>query len=199
MTKALKIGIRRKNNLHKASLTHHDNQKNETYKTLKNNLRKCLKEAEVKYYEKLSDNHKNSVYNIWKTLNPIINPKEGKSFTTIHKLIIDQWVVVDKQQIANSMNDHVCNIGSRLKLEQYMDFLPQRIVNSFYLEPITVDDILLEIKRLKLNKSPGHDLIGSKVINHWNICFESVKNIQLGERKRYIPQTGENCWSNRTI
>ena len=45
-----------------------------------------------------------------------------------------------------------------------MDFMPQRIVNSFYLEPITADDILLEIKRLKQNKSPGHDLIGSKVI-----------------------------------
>ena len=30
--------------------------------------------------------------------------------------------------------------------------------------PITTDDILLEIKRLKHNKSPGHDLIGSKVV-----------------------------------
>ena len=71
---------RRKNNLYKASLTHHDNQKNETYKTYKNILRKCLKEAEVKYYEELFDNHKNSVYNMWKTLNPIINPKKRKIF-----------------------------------------------------------------------------------------------------------------------
>ena len=60
VTKALKTSIRRKNNLYKASLTHHDNQKNETYKTYKNILRKCLKEAEVKYYEELFDNHKNS-------------------------------------------------------------------------------------------------------------------------------------------
>ena len=170
VTKALKTSIRRKNNLYKASLTHHDNQKNERYKTYKNILRKCLKEAEVKYYEELFDNHKNSVYNIWKTLNPIINPKKGKSFATIKKLIIDQGVAEDKQQISNSMNDHFCNIGSKLKLEipdygrQYMDFMPQRIINSFYLEPITADDILLEIKRLKQNKSPGHDLIGSKVI-----------------------------------
>ena len=170
VTKALKNSIRRKNNLYKASLTHHDNQKNETYKTYKNILRKCLKEAEVKYYEELFDNHKNSVYNVWKTLNPIINPKKGKSFTTINKLITDQGVVVVKQQIANSMNDHFCNIGNKLKLEipdygrQYMDFMPQRIVNSFYLEPITADDILLEIKRLKQNKSPGHDLILSKII-----------------------------------
>ena len=77
---------------------------------------------------------------------------------------------MDKQQIANSMNNHFCNIGNKLKLEisdygrPYMDFMPQRIVNSFYLEPITADGILLEIKRLKQNKSSGHDLIGSKVI-----------------------------------
>ena len=63
--------------------------------------------------------------------------------------MIDQGVVVDKQQVANSMNDHFCNIGSKLNLEtpdfgrQYMNFMPQRIVYSFYLEPITTDDILL--------------------------------------------------------
>ena len=32
------------------------------------------------------------------------------------------------------------------------------------MEPITSNDIICEIKRLKHNKSPGHDLIGSKVI-----------------------------------
>ena len=58
-------------------------------------MRKCLKEAEVKYYEELFDNHKNSVYNVWKTLNSIINPKKGKSFTTTNQLIIDQGIVED--------------------------------------------------------------------------------------------------------
>ena len=42
--------------------------------------------------------------------------------------------------------------------------MPQRISNSFYLQLITIDDILLEIKRLKHNKSPGQDLIGSKLV-----------------------------------
>ena len=43
-------------------------------------------------------------------------------------------------------------------------YVAQRISNSFYLQPITTDDILNEIKRLKHNKSPGHDFIGSKVV-----------------------------------
>ena len=58
------------------------------------NVWKRKKLSTMKYY--LFDNHKNSVYNIWKTLNPIINPEKGKSFTTINELIIDQGVVVDK-------------------------------------------------------------------------------------------------------
>ena len=71
------------------------------------------------------------------------------------------------------MNEHFCNIrikiaigNSRLRIQIYkcMDYMPQRIINSFYLEPITADDILNEIKRLKHNKYLGQDLIGSKVI-----------------------------------
>ena len=47
---------------------------------------------------------------------------------------------------------------------KYMDYMAQRIANFFYLEPFTADDIHIEIKIFKHNKSPGHDLIGSKVI-----------------------------------
>ena len=79
-------------------------------------------------------------------------------------------MVVGKQEISNSTNEHICVIGMKLQSEipdygyKYMDYMPQRLANSFYLEPITADDILIEIKRLEHNKSPGHDLIGSKVI-----------------------------------
>ena len=68
MTKALKNSIKRKNKLYKAFLVHPGNSMHEKYRTYKNILRKCLKEAEIKYYEELFDNHKNSVYNLWKSL-----------------------------------------------------------------------------------------------------------------------------------
>ena len=169
MTKALKTSIKRKNKLYKTYLVQPGNSIHNKYKTYKNILRKCLKEAEINYYEELFDNHKNSVYNLWKTLNPIINPKRGKSFSPVNKLIIGRKAIVDKQEISNSMNEHFCNIGNELQSEipdyghKYRDYMPQRINQSFYLEPITSNDIKYEIKRLKHNKSPGHDLIGSKV------------------------------------
>ena len=51
MTEALKISIKRKNKLYKAGLVHPGNTIHEKYRTYKNILRKCLKEADIKYYE----------------------------------------------------------------------------------------------------------------------------------------------------
>ena len=68
------------------------------------------------------------------------------------------------------MNEHFWYIGNKLQSgipdygHKYRDYMPQRINNTIYLQLITTDDILLEIKRLKHNKSPGHELIGSKIV-----------------------------------
>ena len=81
------------------------------------------------------------------------------------------------KEISNSMNEHFCNVGLLNYIElqseipyyghKYGDYMHQRINQSFYLEPI--NDKMCEIKRLRHNKSPGHDLIGSKVIK---LCLE---------------------------
>ena len=67
------------------------------------------------------------------------------------------------------MNEQFYNIGNKLSYEipgynVYRDFIRQRINYSFYLEPIASDGTMLEIKKLQHNKSPGHDIIGSKII-----------------------------------
>ena len=85
MTKALKTSIKRKNELYKVCLVQPGNSIPNKYKTYENIPRKCLKEAKINYFEELFDNHKNSVYNLWKTLNPIINLKRGKSFSPVNK------------------------------------------------------------------------------------------------------------------
>ena len=83
ITKGLKISIKHKNRLYKSQLLRLGRQRLE-YNTCKNLLRRCLKEAETKYYQDVFDSNKNSVYNIWKTLNPIINPKAGSKSTSIN-------------------------------------------------------------------------------------------------------------------
>ena len=67
MTAALKASIKRKNLLYKAYLMHPSDKNRDKYNNYKNILRGVLKQAEIKYYENLFDEHKDSVYNMWKS------------------------------------------------------------------------------------------------------------------------------------
>ena len=88
----------------------------------------------------------------------------------IKKLIIDSKIILEKQNISDDMNEHFCNVGENLQAEipeyglKYMEYMTPRTTNSFCLQPVTSKDIMLGIKRMKPNKSLGHELIGIKVI-----------------------------------
>ena len=79
LTKALKVSIKHKNKLYREYILHPDNLHQTKYNAYKNWLRKCLLEAEKIYYNEPFENNKDSVLNLWKTLNPIINPKKKHS------------------------------------------------------------------------------------------------------------------------
>ena len=46
----------------------------------------------------------------------------------------------------------------------YKEYLPARVMNSFFIEPICNDDVGLEIRHLNPKKAPGPDCIGGKLI-----------------------------------
>ena len=170
LTKALKVSIKHKNKLYREYILHPDNLHQTKYNAYKNCLRKCLLEAEKVYYNELFENNKDSVFNLWKTLNPIINPKKQTTRTVINKLVYEGKRITNKQDISDTMNKHFCDIGVRLQSElqdcgnRYLEYLPPRISDSFYLAPTCKNDVLLEIKKMKPMKAPGHDSIGTKII-----------------------------------
>ena len=111
----LKISIKHKNRLYKSQLLRPGQQQLVKYNRYKDCLCKCLKEAETHYYQEVFNNNKNSLYNIWETLNPIINPKAGSKSTFINKLSIDGKVIKDQNNISNAMNDNFCTTGDFIK------------------------------------------------------------------------------------
>ena len=191
ITKGLKISIEHKNRLYKSQSLRLGRQRLE-YNTYKNLLRRCLKEAETKYYKDVFDSNKNSVYNIWKTLNTIINPKAGSKSTSIDKLLIDGKFIKDKNNISDAMNSHFCTTGEVFKSElpdwggRYKEYLSARVINSFFIEPICKDDVGLQIRHLNPKKSPGPDCIGGKLIQ---LCPAIFSNNQTKLYNRAI-QTG---------
>ena len=100
----------------------------------------------------------------------MINPGKKKNHTLIDKLIRNGKIYTDKEHISQAMNEYFCNIGTDLQSKlsvtniSYEDFLPDRILPSFFICPITNDDILLEIRKMDPKKSAGADNIGPKVL-----------------------------------
>ena len=94
-------------------------------------------------YNQLFKANKDSVYNLWKTLNPIINPKKCKGHSQITKLMYDGILITDKQNISDAMNMHFCDVVRKLKSQlencmlNFKDFMPAKIKNLFFLTPIS--------------------------------------------------------------
>ena len=74
------------------------------------------------------------------------------------------------EEISNTFNDYFCSIGKSLadklphRKNAFINYMQNRVVNSFYLKPIIKEDIIKIIKSLSANKAPGPDNIGAKII-----------------------------------
>ena len=158
LTKALKISIKHKNKLYKEFILHPDGLHKTKCNAYKNCLRKYLLEAEKNYYNELFENNKDSVFNLWKSLNPIINPRKTTTRLVIIKLMYTGKRITNKQEISNTMNTHFCDIGVRLHSvlpdygNRFLEYLPPRSSDSFYLAPTCKEDVLCEIKKWSLWK-----------------------------------------------
>ena len=193
ITKGLKISIKNNHRLYRRSLRENDSLTNTRYKKYKNELRKCLKIAEEKYYNQLFDDTKHSAYNLWKNLGPVLNTKNIKKSHGINKLYCDGRFVTDSNSISNFMNEYFCQIGKKLQQfipnisNGHLTFLADRVNNTFFLSPTSSEEIEREIKNLNTRKSSGPDNIGAKVLKLCPEIFAKLlstiykKSMEMGE------------------
>ena len=193
MTQDLKIRIRKNHQLFSKTLRSSSEHHIAMYHRSRNSLRKCLENAEIKYYNDLFEDNKNSSFNLWKSLNPILNPKKVKSRSPINKIMKNGETITDARLMAEAMNSHFCDIGTDLQSQlpdcgsQNKNYLPERVSTSFFLLPVCGQDVLDEIKRLNPKKSSGPDTIGGKVIQlcpdifAYNLTKIFNNSIEIGE------------------
>ena len=68
------------------------------------------------------------------------------------------------------MNQHFCEIGKKLQEQirdtgdAYKSYLPQTVTQTFYLTPVTPEELAREIQKLNPRKAAGYDDIGPKVL-----------------------------------
>lgn len=192
ITKELKTSIKENHRLFRISVEKQNENSTTRYKRYKNQLRIRTKQAEINYYQQLFENHKNSSFNLWKGLGCVINPKRNKS-SSISKLLYEGQMVTDVSKIPDVMNEHFCHIGENLQKHfpkerrEFTKYLKHRVINSFYLSDVNVEDVLNELKRLNPKKSSGPDNISVKIILLCPEVFATNltkifnNSIQLGE------------------
>ena len=93
------------------------------------------------------------MFNLRKTLSPIKNPKKKTTRSAINKLVYKGKRITNKQDISDTMNKHVCDIGVRLQSalrdygNRFLEYLPLRMNDLFYLVPTCKNGALLEIRK----------------------------------------------------
>ena len=113
------------------------------YKKYKAILKNCLKVVEQYYYCQLFDDTKQSAYNLWTNVGPIINPNK-KEKATINKMCFEGKYITIDQAIANHMNTYFCEIGEKLQGfipnsgYVYNRYLPIRVENTFLFRLLTL-------------------------------------------------------------
>ena len=137
-TKAFEISINNNNKSYKEYILHADSF-HTIHGARKGRVRKYLLETGKTYHNELFENNKYSVFNIWKHLNHIINPRKTSIRTVINKPVHLYMGITNKQDVSDTMNEHFCDIVVTLLSElrdfghPFPEYLPSRINYSFYL------------------------------------------------------------------
>ena len=163
MTNGLKHACRKKNLLYKEFLKTRTNVSEEKYKKYKNKLTAILRRCEKQYLTELLEINKGNMKETWKILNGLINKKsKGKQIST--EFNGDESKITGDKTIANGFNNVFVNIGPSLakripkcKDSLFTQFLPDKIEDTMFLQPVTEEEIMQQVKNAKNKKSKDHD------------------------------------------
>ena len=102
------------------------------YKKARNEVNASIREARVTYFNDSIKKHSGNLKETWNVINSSLGDKP--KMTVINELIDEGKVFVQKEDIAEQMNNHFCSLGSKLAdLVFLILLLNQRI---FWAEPI---------------------------------------------------------------
>ncbi len=211
VTSAIRNSICHKNRLYriflaKPSLVNKLNLSNYRYI-----LTETIKTAQATYYLNILNSRNTSTKKAWSVINNLINTKTKRSSTVINSINYSGQTVTDGPQISNAFNHYFSTIGQKLasalpRSDNPRTYFDNPVGQSIFLTPITANEMLIEINKLKLGKSPGLDGLNAKllksvaeyiapVLTHiFNLCFETGEYPQALKTAKVVPlfKKGDN-------
>lgn len=132
----------------------------------KNLLTKLIRIAKNDYYTNVFNENKINLKQTWKTIKTLTSNASNKK--SIKQIVVDNNIINSKLDIANNFNNYFATIAIKLdsKLPQRQEVAPlpdNSPQNSFYLRPLSYDDCIDIISKLK-NKNTGINNITTSLI-----------------------------------
>ena len=140
--------------------------KYKNYNRIYNNL---MRTAKKQYYSRLIEENKSNMKKMWQLLNTTIGKRNDKPIFPSH-FTINNIHTSDKHTIAEEFNSYFSNIGHKtgqnvpVAPHTFTHYLPDPVVQSMFLEPITENTIIQTAQKLKSKLSSGHDDISTKLL-----------------------------------
>ena len=174
-------------------------QENNRFRNRVNNI---LRNCKNSYYSDLFSRCRNNLKQTWKNINIILSRKQ--SCHEIKKIICSNSIYSDNEQIASIFNEYFCNIGN-----VYADNIPLSTMNpchyvrvnqpySFFLEPVSPEEVVYYIKDLKNSKQnlnsisiqimkENCEIIAPIVTDLINICFQTGNYPKILKKAVVLP------------
>ena len=133
----------------------------ENNNAIKNRLNREIKKAKIKFYSTSFEKNRNNSKKSWQTLHELTGSQKIQHDTI--SLLENDTVIDNIQDIVNIFSNYFANVGQNLdrNLEQN-DISPYQHINrnerTFYLFPMTPDEVVKIISKLKITRTPINQL-----------------------------------------
>ena len=170
------------------------------YKKARNEVNASIREARATFFNDSIKKHSGNLKETWNVINSSLGRKP--KMTVINELVYEGKDFVQKQDIAEQMNNHFCSLGSKLASgipdtpSQPEDFLIRTDLN-FYFRPVNVGYILNLISNLKPSVSCGLDSIFCRPLR---LCSPYISD-SICHIINHVLQTGifPDCWKKAKV
>ena len=179
VTLGIKKSCNHKSSLYKKFLKHPTQENKAKYIKYRNLLSKLCKAAQENYFHDIISETKSSLVKLWETFGPIINPGKRKELHKIEKINKEGSILTNKKDIANHFNNYFCNIGKKLQNnvpttnKNYKNYLTNQNLNSFFISPVSEDELLKVIHTINNRKAKGIYDIPANIFKR---SFNQIKN-----------------------
>ena len=146
------------------------NNLKDEYKTLRNSILSVCKASKKSHYTEFFNRNSNNIKLTWEGIQQIINLKSKKS-STPSCISVNDNIVSDENDMANSFNEFFTSVADKLKEKIYKNkdnnfkkYLGNGCNKTFFIHPTTNQEVIDVINKLNGNKASGPHSIPHKIL-----------------------------------